>query len=79
MRVNSLTLDETGTKVNYLEVSSSLDLMDVIVLRGIAYVGELYTFLSLNVIRVCGVSTNQRLRIGKFVPTPSFPKPGLLI
>ena len=52
MSVDSLILVEICTKVNYLEVSSSLDLMDVIVLRGIASVGELYTFRSLNVIKV---------------------------
>lgn len=65
--------------MNYLEVSSSLDLMEVIVFRGIVSVGELYTFRSLNVINVCGVSTNQRLNIRSGVPPPGFPKPRLFI
>jgi len=51
----------------------------VIVFRGIVSVGELYTFRSLNVINVCGVSTNQRLNIRSGVPPPGFPKPRLFI
>lgn len=56
----------TITKVNYLEVSSSLLFIEVIDFNGITYVGELYTFLYLNVIKYCGVSTNQRLSYVSF-------------
>lgn len=50
-----------GTNVNYLDVSSSLDLIEVIDFNEIIYVGELYTLRSLNVSRYCGVNTNHRL------------------
>lgn len=49
------------TKVNYFDVYSSEDLIEVIVFKGMISVGEEYTFLSLNVKRHWGVSTNQRL------------------
>ena len=40
------------TKENYLDDYSSADLIDVIAFKGMISVGELYTFLYLNVIKV---------------------------
>lgn len=61
-----------NTKVNSFDVSSSLDFNEVISFKFIIYVGELYTFLYLNVIRVLGVSTNHRLKVICQVPPPRF-------
>lgn len=66
--------------MNYFDVYSSLDFIDVIYLRGIIYVGELYTFRYLNVRIAWGVSTNQRLWLwNKAIPSPCFPKSRLFI
>ena len=51
------------TNENYLDDSSSADFIDVIAFKGMISVGELYTFLYLNVIKEWGVSTNQRLNL----------------
>jgi len=47
--------------VNYLEISSYEDFIDVMFLSGMISVGAVYTFRSLNVSKHWGVKTNHRL------------------